>query len=165
MKLVSILLLLLSIPIGCAAENNCIGSNWHGSGSVEVKVSVYTFKGVAIRDADVRIFRYDPYQDKSDQVSDNVEGKANSDGVVILKPTFDVFGFSPLPSVEGEERIRTENCEGSKGFSATWRFILVQKKGFHSFYAEIDDLLKKPIFKENEIMKDALLVKLIEDDI
>jgi len=165
MKHVSILLLLLLISIGCAADNNCIGSNWHGSGSVEVKVSIFTFRGEAIRDAYVRIFRYDPYQDKSDQVSDNVEGKVDSEGVVILKPIFDVFGFSPLPSVEGEEKIRNENCEESKGFSATWRFILVKKKGFHTFYAEIDDLLKKPMFKKNEIMKDALLVKLIEDDI
>lgn len=165
MKKFPILFLLLSISAVCAADKDCNGRNWHGFGSVEVKVSVFTFRGDAIPNAEVRVFRYDPYQDKIDQVSDNVEGKTSSEGVVNLRPSFDVFGFSPTPIVIEEKKARSGNCEGNKGFSATWRYIMVKKNGFHTFYAEIDDLLKKPMFKENEIMKDALVVKLIEDDI
>jgi hypothetical protein len=161
-----VLLVLALLSTHCIAENDCAtGKSWHGEGGVEIKISVVDFRGATINDANVRILRFNPYEDKGSQVSDVVEGLTNSSGNISLKPIFDVYGVSFLPLIEEEKKIQTESCKETKGYDASWRYIFVKKKGFHSFYAEIDGLLKKTTFNGKEVMKDSIYIKLIEDDI
>ena len=162
--LISILFALVSTH--CIADNDCASAKrWHGEGSVKINVSVVDFRGNIIDGANVRIILFNPYEDKGSRVSDVVEGLTNSKGNVSLEPIFDVFGVSFLPLIEEEDKVQTENCRATKGYNAGWRYIFVKKKGFHSFYAEIDGLLKKPTFNANEVMKESIYIKLIEDDI
>jgi hypothetical protein len=160
------LLFLALFSTHCLAENDCTaGKRWHGEGSVEIKISVVDFRGDIINGANVRILRFNPYEDKGSQVSDVVEGLTNSSGNVSLEPIFNVYGVSFLPLIEEKNEIQTENCKETKGYDASWRYIFVKKKGYHSFYAEIDGLLKKPTFNGEDVMKDSIYIKLIEDDI